>query len=322
MPEVRHLREEDFRSAFSIADYLESCDQAFQLYGRGEVINPTRSETATKDCFRLEMPAEWPGRYHMRKIIEERSKVEEGKLGQRQASILLEDLERGLEIRLDADHITDMRTGAAGALGIKYLARTPIARVALLGTGRIAQVLALAVDQLFDLEEVRATSRKAENRQAFQQKVGPHLRPPLHLAETLTDCIQGVDAVLTAVPTPRPILSMEQLKNPLWLAVMGGDGRTRQLEPEVLEQMGVVVDDVEQARKSGEFAHAQETERFDQIAFVRRASGEPLNIGDAACGRLDLAVESPRLAYFTGLAVQDLCAAVMIYERFRTTPST
>ena len=176
MVERRQWREEAFRSGFSIADFLAACDQAFQLYGRGKVVNPPRSETAAKNYFRLEMPAEWPGRYRMRKVIEEHSNVDQGRLGQRRASILLEDLERGAELELDADYITDMRTGAAGALGIKYLAQTPIACVAIVGTGRIAQVLALAADQLFELEEIRATSRKAENRQAFQRRMEPQLR--------------------------------------------------------------------------------------------------------------------------------------------------
>ena len=42
-----------------------------------------------------------------------------------------------------------------------------------------------------------------------------------------------------------------------------------------------------------------------------------LEIGDAACGRREGSEPRPRLAYFTGLAVQDLCAAVMIYEKMR-----
>jgi alanine dehydrogenase len=314
MKELRHLREEDFRSAFSMEDFLASCDRAFRLYGQGVLINPPRSETATEGYFRLEMPAEWPGKYRMRKIIEERSDVSQGKLGERQASILLEDIKKGVGVRLDADHITDMRTGAAGALGIKYLARTPVHRVAILGTGRIAQVLALAVDRLFELEKIRVTSRKVENRQAFQQLMEPQLGVSLCLTETLEACIQGVDVVLAAVPTPRPILSMQALEGVQWLVVLGGDGRTRQLEPEVLEGMGVVVDDLEQARRSGEFKYAQEAGRFEQISFAHSAAGAVLNIGDAACGRLECAVPSPRLVYCTGLAAQDLCAAAMIYE--------
>ena len=317
-----HLREEDFRSFFSIADFLSVCDQAFRRYGRGILVNPPRTEKATGDYFRLEMPAEWPGRYRACKIIEERSDVRQGQLGERRAAIVLEDLCQGTTCRLDADYLTDMRTGVAGALGIRYLAQTPVRRVAIVGTGRVARVLALATDGLFELEEIRVTSRRAENRQAFQRAVGPQLRAPLRLAETVASGVRGADAVLMAAPTPRPILFMEDLEEGPWLAVMGGDGRTRQLAPEVLEQVGVVVDSVEQAKKSGEFRWAQENGRLARIAFAQSATGEILDIGDAACGRLREAPEGPRLAYFTGLAALDLAAAVMVWERFRTDPST
>lgn len=314
MKDLGHLREEDFRSAFSIENFLAACDRAFQLYGRGILVNPPRSEMAREGYFHLEMVAEWPGKYRMRKTIEEYSDVSQGKLGERQAAILLEDLENGLEVKLDADYITDMRTGAAGVLGIKYLARTPVKRVAVLGTGRIAQVLVLALDRSFALDEIRVTSRKAENRQIFEQRMAPQLAASLYLSGDLEDAIRGVDAVLMAVPTPRPILSMQALEGVQWLAAIGGDGRTRQLQPEVLEGMGVVVDELQQARRSGEFKYARDSGRFEKICFARSAAGAILNIGDAACGRLEKSLIPPRLAYFTGLAVQDLCAAVMVYE--------
>jgi len=318
------LREAEFRNRFSMEDFLEAGDLAFRLYGEGVLVNPPRYEIVESrdglDLFRLEMPAEWPGRYRACKVIEEYSDVARGQLGQRRAFIRLEDLERGDKVELEADYVTDMRTGAAGVLGIKYLARKPVDRVGILGTGRIARTLALAADRLFALQEIRVTSRREENRRAFARQVGPQLRAELRPIATLAECTSGCDAVLTAVPTPEPILAADDLDENVCLSVMGGDGRTRQVAPEVLEQVGVVVDHLEQARKSGEFAHALAAGRFDRIDLARSAAGEVLDIGDAACGRLGDRV--PRLAYFTGLAVQDLCAAAMVYEKLRTAPST
>ena len=310
-----HLREDEFRSLFSMADFLASCDRAFQLYGRGEVVNPPRQETVQQAYFRLEMPAEWPGRYRATKVIEEHSHIDRGQLGQRRAFIRLEDLERGAEVELEADYITDMRTGAAGALGLKYLGGPSIARLGILGTGRVAGALARAADVLFDLEEMRVTSRRAENREHFAREVGAELGTPLLLVETKEQCIGGLEALALAVPTPAPILGLHELSDGAVLAVMGGDGRTRQLAPEVLEAVGLVVDAPEQAAKSGEFSYAQKAGRSAHITYARDGAGEVLDIGDAACGRLQDARPAPRIAYFTGLAVQDLCAAIMVYER-------
>ena len=310
-----HLREEEFRSLFSMADFLEAGHRAFQLYGQKEVDNPPRAEKAEAGYFRLEMAAQWSDKYRVRKVIEEHSDTHQGQLGERQTIIHLQDLQRGTEVSLDADYITDMRTGAAAALGLKYLAPKSVTRLGVLGTGRVAGALVVAADQLFDLEEIRVTSRRAENRARFAQQVGPQLTAPLQLATSKEACIDGVDSLALAVPTPEPILTLDEVGDNMVLATMGGDGRTRQLAPQVLEQVGVVVDAAEQAAKSGEFSYAEKCGRQAHIAFARDAAGQVLNIGDAACGRLLGANPLPRIAYFTGLAVQDLCAAVMVYER-------
>lgn len=302
----------DFCTQLSPADFLAAADQAFRLYGQGVLINPPRRETLDQGTYRLEMSAQWPGRYRARKIIEEHPGTE-GRLGVRQAFVELEDLERGTLVRLQADYATDMRTGAAGALGVKYLARGPVDCIAVLGTGRVARCLARCADQLFGLREIRATSRQPANRQAFARDLAPLLRAPLKMASSLAECLDGADAVLAAVPTPRPILSLADLGKTTVLSVMGGDSRTRQLAPEILEGMGVLVDHLEQAEKSGDFCDALEDGRFERIALARGHQGQVLTIGDAASGRLG--ASRPRLAYFTGLAVQDLCAAVALCEK-------
>ena len=314
------LREETFAHRFSTADFLAACHQAFERYGAGVIDNPPRTESIQKrgalDYFRLDMPAEWPGKFRARKIIEEFSDVASGRLAKREAYIAFEDLQQGRSWRLEAGHITDRRTGAAGALGLQYLAGTTIERVAILGTGRIARSLALSCDALFDLEEIACTSRRAENRAAFAEAVGPGLRAHLRVVASLEACIAGADAVLTAVPTPQPILTAAALAEVPYLAVLAGDSRTRQLASEVLYERTVVVDVLAQAQKSGEFRFAAEQGQAEQIALARNAEGTVLDIGDAACGRLGAI--APSAVYLTGMGAQDLCAAAMVYHRLLT----
>ena len=314
------LREETFAHRFSTADFLAACHEAFEHYGAGIIDNPPRTESVQKrgalDYFRLDMPAEWPGKFRTRKVIEEFSDVATGRLAKRAAYIALEDLQQGRTWRLEAGHITDRRTGAAGALGLHYLAGAAIECVAILGTGRIARSLALSCDALFDLAEIACTSRRAANRAAFAKAVGPDLRAHLRMATSLEACLAGADAVLTAVPTPQPILSAAALAEVPYLAVMAGDSRTRQLAPEVLCERTVVVDVLAQAQQSGEFRFAAEQGRAEQIALARNAAGAVLDIGAAACGRIGAA--APSAVYLTGMGAQDLCAAAMVYRRLLT----
>ncbi len=306
-----------------MGDYVACCGRAFQLFGDGVLSNPPRQERVERqrgmDHFSLVMPAEWPGRYSACKRIEEFSDVASGQLARREAYIELRDWVDEEVVRLDAGHITDVRTGAAGALALQYISTRPIRRVAILGTGRVARALALACDSLFDLQEVRCTSRRAENRDAFAREVGPKMRAPLHMVAAQSECLSDVDALLTAVPTPEPIVGERAVEEIDYLVVVGGDSRTRQVEGAVLEQRPVLVDLWGQAEKSGEFRWAHAQRQLERIALVRGESGEVLTIGDAALGR---AQRSRACAYLTGLAVQDLCVAAMIYERWKTQSAT
>ncbi|OGG56057.1 MAG: hypothetical protein A3F84_12615 [Candidatus Handelsmanbacteria bacterium RIFCSPLOWO2_12_FULL_64_10] len=313
------LHESEFISLFTLDDWISSCDEAFRLYGQGLMVNPPRVETVERagalDLFRLNMPAEWIGRYRGEKRIEERSDVETGRLGARSAVIALKDLRTGARAEVEADLITNMRTGAAGALAARYLARPDPEVAAVLGTGRIAKALTLCADRLFDLKEVRATSRRPEGRRAFAEEVGPRLRAPLRMMETIPACVEDADMVLSAVPTPGPILRPRDVRPDAHLSVMAGDARTAQLDLDLLRARPIVVDEPTQAARSGEFRAAQEAGRYGDIQFARDAQGHLLTVGDAANGRLGHLRGKGAIAYLTGLAVQDLHAAAMVYER-------
>ena len=317
MVEPSYIEETAFRDRFGVADFVGACRRALELYGRGEVSNPPRQEKVEEgeggmSHFRLDMPAEWPGRYRARKVIEELSNVASGRLENREAYIELEDLRSGVEERFEAGYITDMRTGSAGALGLEFLHPGDLKRLAILGTGRIARCAALACAEIFALDEVRCTSRKPENRAAFAADMAPQLGGvALHMAGSLEECLDGSEAVLTAVPTPEPILGESDVAAAETIAVIAGDSRTCQVRADLLQGRRVVVDVLAQAQKSGDFRRARERGEEEQIALARNDEGAVLTLGDAACGRV------PRgrgVAYLTGMAAQDLCAAAMIHE--------
>jgi ornithine cyclodeaminase/alanine dehydrogenase-like protein (mu-crystallin family) len=313
------IRELDFAPLCTLDDWTASCDEAFRLYGQGVILNPPRTEAVERsgalDLFRLRMSAEWAGRYRGSKVIEERSDVKTGRLGSRSALIALEDLRTGTRVEIEADLITNLRTGAAGALGARYLARPGAEVAAVLGTGRVAKTLALCIDRLFDLKEVRATSRRPQGRRAFEEEIGPQLRAPLSMAESVPACVRDADLVLAAVPTRTPILGSADLKPGAHLSVMGGDARTAQLDFDLLRTRPVVVDHPDQAARSGEFVAAREAGRGEEVRFVKDDGGRVLTVGDAANGRLEHLRGKGAVAYFTGLAAQDLHAAVTVYER-------
>ena len=312
-----HIKEETFRTYFSISDYLQACDAAFRLYGKGIITNPPKKQSLTKihnlDLFRLEMPAYWPGKYGMRKIIEETSDLSSGKLGSRKAFICLHDVTKNSNVKIDANHLTDMRTGAAAALGIKYICKRTIKRASIIGTGRVARTSVMAVDSLFQPDEIMVFSRKKHRAESFVQLMANRVKSRLHPAETVADCVKNTDAILTAVPAKAPVLSLSLVNDHTPISVVAGDPRSRQISSDILESKQVIVDDLKQAYVSGEFLYARASKRLEKIQLFRRERDQLVTVKDAACGRLP-SHHNIALVYFTGLAVLDLLAAVMIYK--------
>ena len=314
---MTHLKEKEIRSSITMSDCLAACDKAFRLYGEGTLRNPPKQQSLRTvdgmDLFHMEMVAHWPGRYWIRKSIEESSNRSTGRLGARKAHIILKDLTTSSEIAMDADYITDMRTGAAGALGIRYISKRPILRASIIGTGRVARWLVMAVDRLYEVEEIVVTSRDSEHRKNFVQSMVEHTRASLRAAETIAECVRNTDAILTAVPAIEPILRPSLLKRRLPISVIAGDPRSRQIAPEVLKKKTIIVDNLNQACASGEFIYAKENKQLKHINLMRKRTGSVMTVGDAACGRLP-ANHPVEIAYFTGLAALDLLAAIVAYE--------
>jgi len=81
------------------------------------------------------------------------------------AILLLFDPRTGIpKAMLDASSITDMRTGAVTAIGAKYLARKNSKILGHIGARGTAYWNVRLLDHLFDFDEIRVHSRRAESR--------------------------------------------------------------------------------------------------------------------------------------------------------------
>jgi alanine dehydrogenase len=313
------ISDEEIAALMSPADFVDSCHKAFQLYGNGEMLNPARRESITQkdgmDVFHLELLGEWCGKYRGKKVIEERSDVKTGRLGDRTAVISLEDIQTGQGVELDADYITNMRTGAAGVLGAKYLGRLPIRKVAILGTGRIAKALALCADVALQPEVICVTSRKEANRKDFAKDVTDLLSCHLQMTDTIEACVAGADAIFAAVPTPTPILTDEMVGPHTHISVLGGDQRTQQVTQSLFLSRLIVPDHADQVLKSGEFLEA--TASGSQVCWIKDEAGQIKNVGQVALGALENLRGQGVIVYFSGMAIQDVHAASVVWERYQ-----
>lgn len=117
---------------------------------------------------------------------------------------------------LDASGITDMRTGAVSAIGAKYLAKKNSKVLANIGARGTSYWNCRLIAHLFDLDEIRIHSRRAESRDALGERLRRDLAdgPRIVVTDDWESCVEGADIVIEAarLVSPMPLLKTEWIK--------------------------------------------------------------------------------------------------------------
>jgi alanine dehydrogenase len=122
------------------------------------------------------------------------------------ALITLYDPDTGVPLAIvDGTMITSARTGALTALGAQHLARADSKILGHVGARGTAWWNVTMLDDLFDFEEIRVTSRRPESRQAFARQLSEVLGKPVRAVSTPEAALEGADIMVEAtrltVPT-------------------------------------------------------------------------------------------------------------------------
>jgi ornithine cyclodeaminase/alanine dehydrogenase-like protein (mu-crystallin family) len=124
---------------------------------------------------------------------------------------------------------------------------------------------------------------------------------------------RGADVVVTVTTSTRPVLELADVEPGTFVAGVGADNPSKhELATDLLQASRVIVDSVAQAAAMGDLHHAIE-------AGVMRATDVQGELAELVAGRLAGRMSDGERWVFdsTGLAIQDLAAAGMIYERAR-----
>jgi alanine dehydrogenase len=153
---------------------------------------------------------------------------------------------------LDASGITDMRTGAVTAIGAKYLARKNSKILGHVGARGTAYWNVRLLNHLFDFDEIRVHSRRAESRHAFADRLTRDLGKKVVATDDWRSCVEGADIVVEAsrLSEPTPLLKTDWIKKG---ALVMPYGTMSAVELSLTDMMAkLVVDDWGQC-KGGKF---------------------------------------------------------------------
>lgn len=323
MAGIRILSKEDIHSLFTLSMALEAVEQAYREkdLGQGQVwpmvfheFDPGHADLDIKSG-----NLDGAGVFGLKVVSWYAGNPAQG-LPALHGTSLLFDLATGApKALLNAGPITDYRTGAAGALGIKYLARRDARRLLMVGCGALAPYLiGAALLARPDLEQIQIVNphapAHAEQRlvgitQTVRELLecsGAALACPISASWNIEQAVKESDIILTATPSYQPMIRAEWVRPGTHFSCVGSDMAGKQeIASDVFAGARVFCDDVGQCLSVGE------CEKPHQEGLLETPNGE---IGAVINGRLTGRVSDRDITIFdsTGIALQDLASAVAI----------
>lgn len=232
-------------------------------------------------------------------------------------NVMLFSVESGEPLILFQDcSINEYRTGAAGAIGTKYLARADACRVAVLGSAVHAETQLKAVAAVRKLTEAWVFSPTPTRRQAFAEKMEREIEIPVHAVENAEDALANADIVITATNSRTPVFDGNQLTDGMHITSIANGDKTRTRQE---------LDDATMRRAEPIFVTSKETvcvnesdifravrDRIISWERVHEISG--LLLGEVA-GRSD--DRQITLFKLQGTGIMDVAIGLKAYERLK-----
>jgi len=226
---------------------------------------------------------------------------------------------------LSGEYMTGMRTGSAGAIGVKYLARKDSENLLMVGAGhqaffQIAATLIVLnqikkvmvydpIDYKFAVDFCHKIKTKLDDEILSKYKDDDMLAKKYDIDFVATDDIEKstgeADIIITATPSYKPLIKEEWIKKGTHLTCIGADMEGKQeIDENIFSKARIFVDDLEQA------SHVGETEIPIKKGIIKKED-IAAEIGEVILGTKPGRMSDDEITIFdsTGIAHQDLLTA-------------
>jgi ornithine cyclodeaminase len=312
------LKQEEIFKIFSMAEAIQACKEAFELYSAGKADIPLRVN--------INVPRAGGQSLYMPGYA-----GEAGALGVKIVSVYPENFRKGLPsvpavmILLDAETglvsalmdgtcLTRIRTGAASGVATELLARKDSSVFALFGSGGQAEAQLEAVLTVRPIREVRVYS--VDGAEDFVQRMrarfGEKFNCAIKLAASPAEAVADADIITTVTTSKTPVYDGRLLKKGVHVNGVGSyTPEMHENDEYFVTRAGVYVD-----TRAGAFAEAADliipVEKG--LFSFERVRGE---IGEVIAGKLQGRSSAEENTFFktVGSGVQDIVTAGRIYSR-------
>ncbi len=310
------LKKSEVKSLLTMKDVIESVEEGYKAYCSGQVLQP--------DIVSVEIP-QYNGEMDIKAGYSQGTRMISVKcasgfydnqmtanLPNSLSTVLLFDGSTGFPLCImDGSLITGYRTGAAGAVSAKLLARKDSKTVAVIGTGEQARMQVRALKKVLDFEKILIWGRTAGQMTTYRDEMEAELRCAVEICGTPEAAVSEADIIITTTPGKAPIVRRGWVRPGTHIIAVGADMEGKQeLDPSLFAGAKIVSDSLGQCISRGE------TQNPLRLGIIR-AEDIYCEIGRILLGQKPGRENDKELTIFdtTGMAVQDNVTAVKIYRR-------
>lgn len=218
-------------------------------------------------------------------------------------------------VLLDNGYLTQVRTGAAGALAAKYLAPSRVENAGVIGAGTQArfQMRGLYLQRPF--KRIYTWSPDSDEvREAYARDMSRELGVEVIKAGSAEEVVRNCQSVTTTTPAREPFIKAQWLHPGLHITAMGSDTEEKQeLDTEIFSRADLVACDVKsQCYRLGELRSAKAAGTApDDDAIVELG----MFAAGAAAGRTH--DDQITVCDLTGVGIQDTAIALEALNRIK-----
>jgi len=312
------LTDQDVKDLLSMREVIDAVESAFKEKALGRVQMPPKvylfygnvGDLRAMPCYLESLGISSV------KIVNSHPRNREKGLPTVMATIILLDPETGFpRAIMGGTWITAMRTGAAGAIAAKYLAKRSSKVAVFIGAGVQARFQLMGLMEIAkSLEEIRVFDVNPEAERFFVKFFEENYLKNCSIVEARSceEAVRDADIIVTTTPSRNPVIKNEWIREGVHFNCMGADAPGKEeLDPKILKRASkIVVDDFGQAVHGGEI----NVPISKGIISESDLYGE---IGEIIAGLKKGRENDEEITIFTstGLAIQDAVTAHLAYEK-------
>lgn len=322
------LSKKDVANAICMDDVIVAVEEAYKAYQMGKVDQPSiqtmnmsesQGESDIKSCynhengmFSIKTVGLFPGN---EKGLGDYKSSEESNLPNMMGNVILGDGQTGSTLSvMDASLITGIRTGAAGAVSAKYMARKDVKAVAVFGAGAQGRMQVYALNMVRKPKVVKVYDRFASDEalESYKRDVEEITGIKVTICTSVQETARDADILICTTPSRESYLKREHIKTGAHIIEVGVDDAGKsELDSSLFGIVDkIVCDSISQCLTRGETRNAVEA----GIISEEDVYGE---IGELVLGKKSGRDSDEEITLFdtTGMGIQDNTTAVVCYKK-------